>query len=1007
MHNPLSSRGLLAAALILLTSCVGAGPRFPSDVSASLRDSDMRRLDTESLTIYYPSGKREVATRFANRVEACADRMRQRAAVQDASRSAKMVIVMPDVAFNNAYVQPAIAGLAPVSVVPTFFTLDFATEFGLPPDPAFIGCHEIAHYVQFDQVSGFWRFINRVFGNVLSPQIGLDSWFAEGLAVYIETTLQPRSGRLAWPVWRGMFHAGVAGKSINGGDLSDFQRRFHAGNHYLIGSHFVAYLVDKYGEDKLWELVRSQGSSFFFPFAVNRRFSRVYGKSLSGLIDEFAFHVTTAYPELPRPGEQRIVRRLGSNARYARANNGTEAIVRVGIDDPPRLEVYDASGLELASEGLVSVLPPNDLVAADPLTITGLSFTADGNAVYFAVIDLAADEQTVRLCRYDIASDELSVVMSGLRGTGGSVSGDGTQYFYANARDDRHELSVVDLQSKQKRVIASMEPQVYVTAPRPSPNGKYIAMSVFNGSRFVVWVVDAQSGERVAELAAPEGHTFDPSFADERRVVYLSEVNRQFQVFVHDLKSGTATQVTRAPYLAFNPQVSGNTIRFLNRDGWRWTLDEVAMPDAADTMAGAVASTAAPVAASSVGAPGQAASEAPNAGQAVTKQARILSDEPYSSFDGLFRPQLHSISVAVASETASLLGISLGGADRLGFHSWSLSGFVQLNTGQISGVAQYANSQLAPWTILASASQIMWDEEPPLEDSGIVSSFDLGEHRQRDAVLAIVRPIRTTTVGLLGQVSEHRFVANGEGGDGSERTRRLAGPGLFFGYQGVEATGYGIRRALGLQLDGAYFPAELSTLDSFFDLRGQLDVILPMPLVKRHRLQVTLRGRGLFGLPDDSNLLQVGGAGAFAVLFRESDTPEGPEVELLDDLPAQIQFVEPLRGFEDFVMTFDRVAIAEARYWYPLVIDRGFATSLWILPAFFIRQIDLEAFGTAAAEDPTELNLEDDTLHAAVGGSITLRTVFWRAPLALRYQLAQRLSDDEALVHSILLGAGI
>ena len=95
----------------------------------------------------------------------------------------------------------------------------FSLEMGLPPDPAVIGCHEITHYVQFQQIAGFAWFWN-LFGQVYTPQIGLDPWFDEGLAVYYETKLQPGTGRLAWPFWRGAFAAGFAGRRFNGGDLS-------------------------------------------------------------------------------------------------------------------------------------------------------------------------------------------------------------------------------------------------------------------------------------------------------------------------------------------------------------------------------------------------------------------------------------------------------------------------------------------------------------------------------------------------------------------------------------------------------------------------------------------------------------------------------------------------------------------------------------------------------------------------------------------------------------------
>ena len=173
-------------------------------------------------------------------------------------------MILPELALNNAFVSPRFSGYETLAVVPTYNTLDsFSLEFGLPPDPATIGCHEITHYVQFEQVAGFAWFWN-MFGQVYTPQIGLDPWFAEGLAVYYETKLQPGTGRLMWPFWRGAFAAGFAGKRFNGGDLSVFQRDFHAGSYYLAGSQFVRFLADRYGEDKLWKLmhVQARRSSF-------------------------------------------------------------------------------------------------------------------------------------------------------------------------------------------------------------------------------------------------------------------------------------------------------------------------------------------------------------------------------------------------------------------------------------------------------------------------------------------------------------------------------------------------------------------------------------------------------------------------------------------------------------------------------------------------------------------------------------------------------------------------
>src|SRR5690606_24117068 len=132
-------------------------------------------METERFIIYYPAPRRALVDRFLVRADRCVRNLREHAQVKDV---AKIVIVMPDAAFNNAFVIPDTFGYEQVSVVPTYSTLDFTTSFGIPPDPAAIACHELVHYVQFQQTDGFWGVFNKLFGAIYTPQLGYDAWFA-------------------------------------------------------------------------------------------------------------------------------------------------------------------------------------------------------------------------------------------------------------------------------------------------------------------------------------------------------------------------------------------------------------------------------------------------------------------------------------------------------------------------------------------------------------------------------------------------------------------------------------------------------------------------------------------------------------------------------------------------------------------------------------------------------------------------------------------------------------
>ena len=314
----------------------------------------------------------------------------------------RMTLILPDLTFNNAFTSPIFLGYAPFAVVPTYQTVDaFTLEMGLPSDAGIIACHELTHYVHFQQIAGFASVVDAAFGDQYTPQLGFDGWFDEGLAVYYETTLQPGVGRLAWPFWHGAFAAGVAGRRIQGGDLSEFNRDAFMGNHYLVGSHFIRFLAERYGEWPLWQTIAVQARSIFFPLWINLRFWQAYDKSLETLFAEFADDVARHHPAVARPPEQRMLEKVGAVARYGRAADGSEALILEGHDTPPRIVVRGPDGRVRVDRNLIDVAPPRTLVAADADSVGPPSFTADGRYVYFTSLDQGVTFARSRLVRVD------------------------------------------------------------------------------------------------------------------------------------------------------------------------------------------------------------------------------------------------------------------------------------------------------------------------------------------------------------------------------------------------------------------------------------------------------------------------------------------------------------------------------------------------------------------------------------------------------------------------------
>lgn len=978
---------LLALALGLAGCVASIQPQMPQDVAAAVARDPMRRLDTRSLSVYYPAQRRDEALRFAARAEDCAQALRARTLFHNDIADRRMVVVLPDLTFNNAFTSPIGAGYAPFAVVPALQTIDaFSLELGLPPDPAVIACHELTHYVHLQEVAGFASLIDLLFGDVYTPQIAFDGWFDEGLAVYYETLLQPGVGRLAWPFWNGAFAAGVAGRRLRPGDLSEFNRDAFMGNHYLVGSAFIAYLADRYGEWPLWKLIEVQSRSIFYLLGVNLRFREAFGQTLSALFDEFAEDAARRAPALARPRDQRVLEQLGTDARYGRGPDGSEAWITEGHDTPPRLVVRGPDGQTRVDRLLVDVLPPRRLVIASAETCGPPSFTADGRFVYFTSLDQGVTFQASRLVRVDTTTGALSIVARDLLGGGGSISPDGRTYAFAHADGDHHDLALLDVTTGRARVLVPEAPGAFVSLPRYAPDGARLVATVFEGGGFWIRVFDARTGQRLASFGDGQRPVHDASFADATHLVFLAPdtPDTGFQVQVADLATGRVRQVTHAPYLAFQPQLRGDRLRFLNREGWTWTLDEQVV-----AAAGAGSGTPAPAPA-----PQPAVPPAPVAPPEVA----IERDEPYHGTDHLLAPQLHGVSVQAAGRAGVLGDLVLAGGDRLQFNRWSLDALLQIN-GDRPGyglAAGYANRQLAPWTILATGLALQYHDQrpaapPQMSPTPIAPAPFLLTKTELQGNLLVTRDFYGAPVQLGFDVTDDR-----QPGEPTlpVQHRRVAGPFVSAVYQGVETTPYtGVRRGVAALPSVDLYPGAWNSAGATLaDLRLELAGVTPLPLSRRHTLSLDLRGRALTGLPGDERWLQVGG-GTTALARRGATSPVPPEVDI-DALP-DVRFTEPLRGYEDFPIATDRIFIAELAYRYPLIVDRGSLSSLWILPSSFLRQIDLELFASGASDG------RSDTPHAAGGGALTLELALWRVPFSVRYQIARRLEDDHALAQIV------
>jgi hypothetical protein len=231
--------------------------------------------------------------------------------------------------------------------------------------------------------------------------------------------------------------------------------------------------------------------------------------------------------------------------------------------------------------------------------------------------------------------------------------------------------------------------------------------------------------------------------------------------------------------------------------------------------------------------------------------------------------------------------------------------------------------------------------------------------------------------------------------------QRLVGPALSLAYSGFDATAYaGVNRGGAAALDAAWYPAAPAQPSvAIEDLRAEIDLAAPVIGTKLHTLHAHAIARDL--VSSTSGLLELGGLASLTSVFSSS-TNGAPPSFTGPDLPPLVHFDEVLRGYEDFPITTDRAAIASVSWRWPLIVDRGWATTLYALPASFVRELDVEAFADGAIDETMGARRS----HAAAGLAITLRAIVLRVPLIITWQGARRLRDDDAWTQFVGIGPG-
>lgn len=818
--------------------------------------------------------------------------------------------------------------------------------------------HETAHIVHLDRATGLPALLNLLLGRTFLPNLVQPRWLQEGLAVWEESNLTG-AGRLRSSLFKGQLRmAALAGKLPPPDWMSSAPTDWPRGTSwYLYGSSFVAYLIERHGEEALARFHEEYGDRLL-PYALNRAGREAFGETLEqawegwrgalgrwaraaeaalrqqGLIEGeplTAGGETHASPVFPRRGES------GGPLLYYLSDAHRHGSLRLR----PSLDTGPAEGEPvLETDG-------ESAAAWDP---GGRSFVFSQKAVLRGLY-VYND-----LYRHELGSGRTVRLTRGLRARSPDVGPDGRLAFIAS-EGGRTRLYLAGPWAEAPRAL-ELPGVPLLDTPRFSPDGRWLAVSGWReatGERDI-YLVDTRGEAPLQQITRDPAIDIDPAWSPDGTLLFASDRSGIYDIYAYGLDDMTVRRVTRVRGGAFAPAVSpdGRTLVYvaLGPEGY----DLMKLPFA----------------------PRGELAPAP-AGRMAERHALrrysggevVLDDRPYSPWPSLL-PRAYSPSFG-ATDLGQSWGILVAGEDAVGRHRYLLQ--LEWSTEEATPLfaATWSYDRFYPRLTLSANRWVQsWPEgyrsgeqlHPYTEEAlhgGVQASIPFHLYRTSHSLGVEYAFTRYRAASAL-PVPDPATLAPGHPATGV-----MAGLSLSWTVSDVERYSYSVSpergrlASLALSVRDPVLGSDWSKLTWTWLLHQ----FVALPLLDHHALSLRLAGGIGSGEPGSRPSFALGGP-----------PPQDVVLSLVDE--SFVGSSGYLRGYPQAVLKGDRYLLLNAEYRLPLLrLDRGFG----LLP-LYLQRVVLSPFLDAGAAGYGTYALDD--LRRGAGAEL-------RADLTLGYYLEATL----------------
>jgi dipeptidyl aminopeptidase/acylaminoacyl peptidase len=427
--------------------------------------------------------------------------------------------------------------------------------------------HELTHAVTFDMLYG------NMAGSLLSQQylFQLPLWFAEGYAEY--------SSRGGWDIQADMI---LRDATVNG-----YLAPLDLAGGYLVykeGQSAIGYIVNKYGEEKLSEILEKGKTSL----SMDKALKSAIGLDTKGLSEEWAKYLRKEYwPEIASRSEPKdFAKQLTDHTKDGSYMNERPAFSPQGdrlaifSDRSDYTEVYIISAIDgKVIERLVKGERSGDLESLHSY-VSGLSWSPDGRSLAFVSKSKGKDVLSLIDVRKKKIYKRLRFNLDAMRSP--SWSPDTGKIVFVGIENGKTDIYSCDLETEQARRLT--DDYYDDEDPSFSPDGKFIA---FSSDRPISSFEDSASHEyghynlhlydleshQTTPLTENQGNNASPTWSpDGRKLCFVSDRNGTYNLYVLDLDSSVTFPISNVLSGCFSPSWSkdGEKIAFsaFQKGGW-------------------------------------------------------------------------------------------------------------------------------------------------------------------------------------------------------------------------------------------------------------------------------------------------------------------------------------------------------------------------------------------------------------------------------------------------------